>query len=381
MGIDSLAGSFNQENPQLHLQNIPLDHEAFKQSILTTLKSGNPPELYTYWAGSRTKYILSYLEPLDDVWEKENLDEAFSESLIQAASVYEGKKYLIPLTQHYVGFFYNRKVFLEAGITPPATWKDFLTVCEILKNKGITPLAIGAKDRWPAQFWFDYLILRTAGPDFREQLVSGKIGFHDPKVLEAFSLWKGLLDKGYINQNAPDAAWDTQAGKEVLEGSSGMTLMGTWLIGYYNSFVPETKNHVNYGFFSFPVIDPLIPKIALGPVDGVILPRGALNIPGAKKVLGFLAGETAQKIISHNSGALSPLKTLDPGLYSPLQNQIRNEIANTRGWAFNYDLATPPQAAEIGLDLFVNFLKSPENYTQLVNDAAGKMKNSFTSGQ
>lgn len=36
------------------------------------------------------------------------------------------------------------------------------SIQDTLKAKGVVPIALGAKDQWPAQFWFDILLLRTA---------------------------------------------------------------------------------------------------------------------------------------------------------------------------------------------------------------------------
>ena len=84
----------------------------------------------------------------------------------------------------------------------PATWTDFLAACDKLKAAGITPLAVGSKNQWPAQYWFDYLVSRTAGPDYRTQLMAGKADYTDPQVAKALSMWKDLIDKGYFVKNA-----------------------------------------------------------------------------------------------------------------------------------------------------------------------------------
>lgn len=36
--------------------------------------------------------------PIDDIWQQAKLDERFAPSLVRAASDYQGKKYLLPLT-------------------------------------------------------------------------------------------------------------------------------------------------------------------------------------------------------------------------------------------------------------------------------------------
>lgn len=39
-------------------------------------------------------------------------------------------------------FFYNVKMFADAGLTPPTTWQELLDVCQALSSRGTTPLAI-----------------------------------------------------------------------------------------------------------------------------------------------------------------------------------------------------------------------------------------------
>ena len=52
------------------------------------------------------------------------------------------------------------------------------------------PISLGSMNRWPAQFWFDYLLLRTAGPDYRATLMAGEAAYTDPEVVNAMTLWQ-----------------------------------------------------------------------------------------------------------------------------------------------------------------------------------------------
>ena len=53
-----------------------------------------------------------------------------------------------------VGVWYNKELFEKAGIdAPPATWDEFLADVQKLKDAGITPIAVGEKDKWPGMFW------------------------------------------------------------------------------------------------------------------------------------------------------------------------------------------------------------------------------------
>ena len=79
-------------------------------------------------------------------------------------STYDGAKYLLPL-----GYPHRADVLQPHGLRRswrraiPATWDELKAACETFNEAGVTPISLGSMSQWPAQFWFDYLILRTAG--------------------------------------------------------------------------------------------------------------------------------------------------------------------------------------------------------------------------
>ena len=85
---------------------------------------------------------------------------------------YNGKQYGIPWDMGMIGFWYNKALFEQAGITaPPATWDEYLAAVGKLKAAGITPLAIAGKDEWPSMHLWTYLVLRNGGGDALAQMV------------------------------------------------------------------------------------------------------------------------------------------------------------------------------------------------------------------
>ena len=57
-----------------------------------------------------------------------------------------------------LGAIYNKKAFATAGVEPPTTWSELLTVCDKLKKKGIVPIALGAQTPWVTQL-IDYALV------------------------------------------------------------------------------------------------------------------------------------------------------------------------------------------------------------------------------
>ena len=371
-GIDDTAAAFNAQHPRYNLKATGFEHESFKVGIRAMLDSGQPPDIFSYWAGARLESLAAadQIAPLDAVWQEARLNDVFPGPLA-AACTFNGHKYGLPLTQHFVAFFYNRKIFAALGLSPPTTWDEFLTVCARIKATGIAPLALGARERWPAQFWFDYLLLRTAGPDYRQQLMDGEASYTDPQVLRAFSLWQSLLDAGYFFP-APKAYDWSEAAKQVYHGQAGMILMGSWIIGLFDGQMGWPQEE-GFDFFVFPTVDPGVPDVALGPID-VLAVAKAGNVGAAEQVLPYFAATGLQETMSAGSGALAPSREVALRFYSPLKQRIAAVVRAAPHWAFNYDLATPPAVAEVGLNAFLAFVTRPHTLPDILAETEAKAK-------
>ncbi|MGL1891310.1 MAG: ABC transporter substrate-binding protein [Spirochaetaceae bacterium] len=363
-GIDKLADTVNSNQKEFNLIATPMDHEEFKISIRTQLESQYPPDLFTYWAGSRTKYLVEHgqISPISDLFKTLVDPSVFDKSVLDACS-YNSEIYMLPITRHYVGFFYNKNLFNKYNIDPPQNWDGLLEVADILKNKGVAAFALGAKNRWPAQFWFDFIMLRTAGFTYREKLMNNGGKYNDPEVLKTMEIWKELLGKGFFGNNMLEDDWDDAVVK-VSTGEVAMTLMGTWTIPVLEREGQEPN--VDYGFFRFPVIDPSIDIASLGPIDGVLLSSGSKKHGLSKEVLVAFTKAGAQESFNRDSGAIAPLVNVNDNIYNPIQLQIKEYISQSKNWAFNYDLAASPVVSEAGLDFFVDFLDNPEQYPELL---------------
>lgn len=366
-GLSEMVATVNagREDGQVVAQG--LDHEAFKSMIHATLARGNPPELFSYWAGAKTQELVDkdHLLPLDDLWREANLGERFSTAVADRATLYNGKRYLLPITQHFVVFFYNTKVLAEHALAPPTTWDELLRLAADLDSRGIDPFALGAKERWPAQFWFDYLLLRQAGPGYRQRLMVGEASYGDAQVEQAFAALSALVAKGYFNDDANDIDW-AEALKLVCSGRAAMTLMGTWALPALAAEGCGLAEESGFDFFAFPQIDAAVPKVAVGPVDGIVLTKASTQQPFAKSLLGYFAEVEPQIKFSVGSGAFSPNALVPKDTYSPLRRRIEEEMVSAPEWAFNYDLATRSDIAEKGLDSFSELLAFPDQYLEIL---------------
>lgn len=374
-GIDDMVTAINDTSPERGVVTNGLDHEAFKTMIIASLDRQNPPELFSYWAGERVHQLAlkDQLLPIDDLWKEQNLSAAFPPAIVESAVTYQGHKYLIPITQHIVVFFYNKKTFDDLQLSPPESWKEFLHICDKLQESGQIPLSLGAKERWPAQFWFDYLLLRTAGPQYRQELMQGNKSYTDDEVKKTYKIWAELLHQDYFNPNANQLDW-AQATDLVRQRKAGMTLMGTWATQLFEAVPFKLRPGEDYDFFTFPIIDENIPYTSLGPVDGVVISQQSENHAFAKEVLTYFASQDAQQLMSAGSGSLSPSSAVPDRFYPPFKLRLKKEIERSKHWAFNYDLATWADIADRGMDSFNELIEFPDHYEKILHDLQNEVE-------
>jgi multiple sugar transport system substrate-binding protein/raffinose/stachyose/melibiose transport system substrate-binding protein len=366
--MSTIIEQFNAQSETCEIIDNTTGHEDFKTQILVMLAGNNPPDVFSYWAGARVQFVVDSdaLMELSDFWEAENLDEVVS-SGIHGSTIYNGGVYSIPQNFHYAGFFYNPKVMADAGVTEmPETWDEFLAACEKIKATGVYPIALGSSDRWPAEFWVDFLISYSAGHEYRAKLQAGEAAFDDPEVMEAMSLWNDLYQAGYFYPDA-NAYFYTDAADQVANGEAAMTLMGTWITGYWdgNGLVAGE----DYDLFPFPVINPDVPVATFASTDSWAIPADAKNPECAKEFIAWALKPDMQLLWAMGQGALPAAAETDTSSFNPVMAKALNYIKSGTLWLPAYDLSTTPPNAEIGLDLMALMANDPSQYATYLAEA------------
>ena len=158
--FQAAADAYMAENPNVTINITVLENEAFKTKLSTTA-AADYPDLFQSWGGG-IMAAQADAGLLKDI----TADIADWKDTINPGAMsiyaYNGKQYGVPWDMGMIGFWYNKALFEQAGITaPPATWDEYLAAVEKLRDAGIDPLAIAGKDKWPSMHLWTYLVLRT----------------------------------------------------------------------------------------------------------------------------------------------------------------------------------------------------------------------------
>jgi len=162
-----------------------------------------------YWFGcAKQSWFVAkgWIEPLTDLWKRQNLDEVFNRSAKSAVATRE-QIYGLPISYYRWGVYYRKSIFRQYNLQPSRTWKEFIEVGERLKAAGIAPGALGPADRWLVAGWFDYLDPRVNGLAFHQSPMDGKVAYTDPRVKEVFRYWRELVDGNFFLESHAKLDW------------------------------------------------------------------------------------------------------------------------------------------------------------------------------
>lgn len=254
---EQVAKDFSKDHPNVVVKQTGYQNEDLQRTLIpNALAAGDPPDLFQTWGGGETRDQVAngYLMPLDD----KIPDTIKSVGATVNGWQFDGKTYGIPYRFGIEGFWYNKDLFAQAGISEtPTTFDELKTDIKKLKDAGITPVAVGAGDKWPAAHWWYQFALHSCSPDTLKA-GTGSFDFSDPCWVEAGQQLKDFIgidpfQDGFLGTPAQTGA-GSSAGL-VANGQAAMELMGDWNSGVIGGLTPDEQVPDFLSWFPFPGIE------------------------------------------------------------------------------------------------------------------------------
>jgi len=252
----TVANEYHAAHPNVTIDVVPIQNEQFTTKIPVALQSSDPPSVYQQWGGGQLADQVSAGKVMDIT----DAVKPWIGNVGSAATNWQvkGRQYGVPYSLGLVGFWYDKDLFTQAGISaPPATWDEFLADVQKLKAAGIAPIALGGKDKWPDAFYWDYLAVRACSKGTLQQAaVDYKLT--DSCWTEAGTRVKQLLDANPFQNGflaTPAQLGAGSAAGLLGNGKAAMELQGHWDPGVMASLTPDLKGlGSKLGWFPFPTL-------------------------------------------------------------------------------------------------------------------------------
>lgn len=270
---EATVADFEEANPGVTIEIQSIQNEDLDGKLQTALNSGDAPDIFLQRGGGKMAAMVKagqlkdLTEEIDGPAADEIPDAAYS------ANSLDDKIYAMPVAVLPGGLFYSQDLFDQAGITEnPTTIDELETATEALKAAGIAPVALGAKDAWPAAHWYYWFALRECSSDTLAK-AADEMSFDDEcwvragEDLQDFAATEPFND-GFLTTTAQQGA-ASSAGL-IANKQAAMELMGAWDPGVIGSLTPDQKPLPDLSWFPFPEVEggEGEPGSMMGGVDG-----------------------------------------------------------------------------------------------------------------
>jgi raffinose/stachyose/melibiose transport system substrate-binding protein len=254
---EQVAKDFEADHPGIDVQVSAMAHEDMVDKLGAAFQSGDVPDVYMERGGGE---LADHVEAglVRDLSE-DAADEISKIGGSVAGWQVDGKTYALPYSMGVVGFWYNKELFAEAGIdAAPTTMDELYSVIDELKGAGLTPLSVGAGDKWPAGHYWYYTALRSCPQEVLEDAVTS-LDFSDPCFVQAGEVVEDLLAKepfnpGFLSTPAQEGA--TSASGLLATEKVAMEMQGHWEPGVMQGLTDDGKGlGEKTAWFPFPAVD------------------------------------------------------------------------------------------------------------------------------
>lgn len=319
-----LIAAFRKQHPDINVKFEAFEAANYNTVLSTALAGGTGPDIVQARSyGTLGVGKPDYLVPLDKsaVPELSNFpDSALAAETMRA----DGKLYAVPLASQTMLIIYNKELFEKAGVTPPGTWDELVTVSKTLKDKGITPFGNGTATAWQNETIVGALLSSQIGKAFEQDVLAGKADFTDPRFVGALTKLDEIKTYFAPNFSGVDYAASQQL---FATGRAAMFAGGSFEIANFLRQNPKLK----LGLFASPVAKAGDPRlVALYYDGGYAINAASKNKEAALKFLRFLGTPEFGTLFSNELQNISPIKGV------AFENPLLKEVSTLNQSAMSY---------------------------------------------
>ncbi|MDR2481258.1 MAG: extracellular solute-binding protein [Spirochaetaceae bacterium] len=293
--------AFAQKYPDIKLEFDYISGEPFHDKFQAMAASGDIPDLFTCYAGTRSSYLLSRglvkdLRPYLDDQFKSNFNGAIWEPQGPNGEIYIVSPNIAVCTEIFV----NTKLQKQLGLDMPLTLDEMIAQAPEIRKAGLTPLMFANKASWQAtSLLLSTLVDRTAGRAWFDAAISGAAAFSDAPFVDALSIIKRMVDTQLFPQGVNQLE-DPESWGAFVQGKAVYLLEAGWRIAALkNAAAPE--DYEQYQVIPFPAVNGEVNKGSSAGTLGEALAMNAHlskeKADAAWKFISFIYGEEGADIL------------------------------------------------------------------------------------
>lgn len=248
-----IIDEYMEENSNVKIEVEALDEEAYKTKFKAYAMDGMP-DVVSIWG--QPSFLDEVLDAgvLAELNESDYADYKFISGSLEGFKK-DGKLYGLPRNTDIQLIYYNQKMFEDNGWSVPTTFEELQTLCQSIKDAGITPIAMDGGDGWPMACFLTDILVKVAGTDYAG-IVSNAVAsgdFSAPEMKKATEILvdcaaSGMFQTGYDSQDYGTTM------NLFTNGQAAMYCMGSWdcSMALNEDIAPEIRDNIRA--FTMPVV-------------------------------------------------------------------------------------------------------------------------------
>jgi lactose/L-arabinose transport system substrate-binding protein len=201
------AGLFVKQNPNVQFAWTDMSWQDTHQKLAVTLAAGTgAPDVVSLDGAQIQKFVkLGGLLDITDAMAASTKD--FPAYKIREASDAKGHTFAVPWDIGPCSLFYRKDIFDKAGITPPETWDDYITIGKDMVKQGHYMMALSLTSPNPQDTsFFQKLLWQNGGSYFDKQ--TGAVTLDNDAGKAAMAMYAKIAFAGITSDISPfTPAW------------------------------------------------------------------------------------------------------------------------------------------------------------------------------
>jgi len=299
------------------------------------LRSGNPPDIAILPNLGLMRQLADdgKLVPLTSVLDMNRVHQDYSPAWVDLGSR-DGKLYGIfyKLTNKAT-VWYSPRAFAAAKYSVPKTWRETMALADRMVADGRTPFSVvaasGPASGWPLTDWVSEIVLNNCGPSLYYKWIAAQVPWTDACIKQSFRMFTKLVQtRGYVLGGTARILTTTDAeGADPLYSSppgAYLYYLASFAQGFIAAKYPTLNAGRDYGFFTFPTIDPRYSGAVTIGADVLVMVH---DTPAARSFMTYLAGARAQEAWIKLGGFTSVNRSVSPDAYpDPVARAVAEDL-------------------------------------------------------
>ena len=365
--FQAVIDGFNKQYPNVHVHYKPVGNN-LPTVLATAVAGGHPPDMADIAQPGTVAQFAKQgkLKPI--TYARSTIAKNFAPSW-QQLGTYSGKLYaLVFKAANKSVVWYNVPAFKNAGVKPPKTFNQLLSIAKTIKASGTPAYSIGGADGWTLTDMFENIYLRTFGAAKYNALSAHKIKWTDPSVTTALkSMAKIIGDTSNIaggTSGALQYGFNDSVTNAFSSPAKGAMVFEADFVGGVITSSTKAKPSSGFNTFTWPSITP-------GANAGAVEIGGDLFVtfrdnPAIEAFVKYLASPQAAQVWAKQGGFGTGNKNVPASVYpDSITRATEAPIGQAKSVVFDMSDQQPPSfgatAGQGEWGLFQDFLKNPGN--------------------